>query len=107
MADDFVNERVVSDEWTWLADYVLGWGTWTINCEAGRECDVGMGVFAFGRPWGEQKRCKTTTTIFTVGVGAIHVRVADGKGPCKVRVDRGDVGLIGIRIDDPLKKEVA
>ncbi|MCV9965104.1 hypothetical protein OIU34_24710 [Pararhizobium sp. BT-229] len=51
---------------------------------------------AFGEPRGEKIRFSGSQKIVTVGIGSIHVRVDDGKGPCNVRLDQGDVGLIPI-----------
>lgn len=88
--------RDVSADWTWLSDYVYLWSDWTLNCPADRTCQVGMGIFAFGEPRGEKIRFSGHQKITSIGVGAIHVRTVDGKGPCTVRLDQGDVGLIPI-----------
>jgi hypothetical protein len=88
--------KSVGREWTWFSEYVYLYSTWTLNCPPDRQCQVGMGVMAFGEPRGEKVRFSGTTKILTVGVGSIHVRVDDDKGPCNVRLDQGDVGLIPI-----------
>jgi len=96
--------RNVGDTWTWLQDYIHLWGTFTVNCEPGRRCRVGMGIFFAGNPRGQQIDFESYVKIFTIGIGAVHVRVIDGKGPCTVQVDPGDVGLIPVyHEDDPLK----
>lgn len=100
-----VRTRIVSDQWTWFTDYVFLWANWTVNCEAGRQCQVGMGIFTGGEPRGEKIRFGPHKQFTTVGVGAIHIRVVDGKGPCTVRLDQGKVGLIPI-INTPIDLEV-
>jgi hypothetical protein len=89
-------ERVVGDDWTWFEDYVFASAEWTINCPEGRTCQVGMGVMFRGEPRGEKLRFSGFREFTTIGVGAIHARVVDGKGPCPVRLDHGRVGLIPI-----------
>ena len=91
-----VATKNVGDDWTWFQDYGFAWAQWTVNCPAGRTCQVGMGVKVFGQPRGEKIRFSPTKEFTTIGIGAIHVRVVDGRGPCKVRLDRGKVGLIPI-----------
>lgn len=88
--------KQAGDGWTWFEDYVFLWAQWTLNCPPDRTCQVGMGVNAFGEPRGEKVRFSGTQKITTVGAGAIHVRVVDGRGSCPVRLDRGDVGLVPI-----------
>jgi len=96
-----VRTRDVSDQWTWFNDYLFVWANWTVNCPADRECQVGMGVFVDGEPRGEKLRFQGSKEFLTIGVGAIHVKVVDGKGPCKVRLDSGKVGLVPI-VDTPV-----
>ena len=101
-----VNTRVVGDGWTWLADYLFAKADWTLNCEPGRTCQVGMGIFFLGEPRGEKKRFTGHTDIWTLGIGAIHVRVVDGRGPCSVRLDLGKFGTLPIiKKDNPLSTE--
>ncbi len=90
--------REVGDGWTWFEDYVFAWAEWTVNCPPDRTCQVGMGVKApwGGGPLGEKIRFSGAQTFTTVGLGAIHLRVVDGRGPCRVRLDRGNVGLVPI-----------
>jgi hypothetical protein len=94
MAQPIVIE--VSESWTWFEDYVYAWANWTINCPPDRQCQVGMGVFTLGEPRGEKIRFSGAREFTTVGLGSIHVRVVDGKGICKVRLDHGRVGLVPI-----------
>lgn len=88
--------KQVNSDWTWMSDYVFVYATWTVNCPADRECQVGMGVRMFGEPRGEKIRFSGFREFTTVGLGAIHVRCVDNKGPCAVRLDQGAVGLVPI-----------
>lgn len=89
-------EILVRDRWTHLADYVYAYATWTLNVEEGRTVQVGMGWSVGGEPRGEKLRVKKVRTFNTVGPGALSCRVVDGGGPCRVRLDEGDAGLIPI-----------
>ena len=55
-----------------------------------------MGVMAFGNPRGEKIRFSGTRKITVVGVGSLHFRVVDGKGPCKVGLIRTDMNPLSI-----------
>lgn len=88
--------RTVGSGWTWFSDYVYLWADWTLNCPPDRTCQVGMGIRLFGEPLGEKLRFSGNRKITTYGPGAVHVRVVDGRGPCPVRLDEGDVGLVPI-----------
>jgi len=91
-----VAAKDVTNDWRWFEDYAFTWAEWTVNCPSDRRCEVGMGLMAFGRPRGELREFSGYSEFATIGIGAIHVRVIDGKGPCLVRLDRGKVGLIGV-----------
>lgn len=88
--------RMVSDGWTWFADYAFAYTIFTINVPVGREVEVGTGISFQGRPRGARHRVRRHKKIITFGLGAVHVRVIDGRGLCKVRVDQGAAGLIPI-----------
>ena len=87
-------EYTVDENWTLLTKYIYLKATWTLNIEPGRQCKVGVGLKMGGKPRGERKRFEKHTTITTFGGGGVYVRVTDGKGPCRVRLDLGDVGII-------------
>ncbi|WP_334151313.1 hypothetical protein [Hyphomicrobium sp.] len=70
--------------WQWAEDYVYVTATYVVACPPNRTCQVGMGLFAFGEPRGEKIRFSGEREITVVGAGALHFRVDDGKGPCKV-----------------------
>lgn len=93
--------KQVSASWTWFADYALAYGNWTVNCPRDRTCQVGMGIKLFGTPQGEKISFSGHREFVTLGVGAIHIRCVDGRGPCKVRLDQGSVGPITI-ISEPI-----
>ncbi len=85
-------DKLVHNDWTWLADYGFPYSEWTIHCEEGRKCRVGMGVSIGGKPRGERITFENHKTFFTVGVGAIKVKVADGQGDCLIKLKQGKHG---------------
>ena len=76
--------KSATSEWTWCEDYVYAYATYVVACESGRDCQVGMGVFAFGAPLGEKIGFSGQREITVLGAGSIHMRSTDGKGPVKV-----------------------
>ena len=72
--------------WQWAEDYVYAKATYVVACPPGRTCQVGMGVFAFGKPLGEKLRFggEDGMEITILGAGSLHFRVDDGGGPCRV-----------------------
>jgi len=85
---------VEGDKWQWAEDYVLASATYTVACPADRRVQVGMGVMAFGEPRGEKIRFSGEQEITVVGAGALHFRIDDGKGPCKVGFVQASARLI-------------
>jgi hypothetical protein len=80
-----INYLIVNgDSWQWAEDYVYAKATYTVAWPSDRQVQVGMGVMAFGEPRGEKNRFSGSKEIVVIGVGALHFRVDDGKGPCKV-----------------------
>lgn len=71
-------------KWQWAEDYVYATATYVVACPPNRRCQVGMGVFALGEPRGEKIRFSGEKEITVIGAGALHFRVDDGQGPCKV-----------------------
>jgi len=88
--------RLVGDRWQWFQDYGFLYSKWTVQCPANRRCQVGMGIKMGGDPLGEKIRFSGACEFVTVGIGSIHVRVADGKGPCPVILKQGSYGLVPI-----------
>lgn len=88
--------KEVNVQWTWFTDYAYSTATWTLNAPDGRRLEVGMGIKAFGKPLGEHRKFQRHVVFTTVGIGSIHVRVLDGKGPCTVQLDQGDAGVIPV-----------
>ncbi|MGH1429380.1 MAG: hypothetical protein ACRBEE_15700 [Arenicella sp.] len=86
----------VGKEWVWFADYAFPYSKWTIICEEGRICEVGMGISFRGRPRGFKEKFSKITTVTTIGLGAIKVRTVDGLGDCKVSVEQGNHGYFPI-----------
>ncbi len=93
-------KNVEDGDWTWFADYGAVMIEWTIHCPGTRKCEVGMGMKILGEPQGERIKFSGTQEFTTVGIGAIHVRVDDGKWICPVQLDQGKVGAVTI-IDKP------
>jgi hypothetical protein len=75
----------VSDaNWQWAEDYVYATATYVVACPPDRRVQVGMGIMSFGEPRGEKLRFSGEREITVIGVGALHFRVDDGRGPCQV-----------------------
>jgi hypothetical protein len=70
--------------WQWAEEYVGLSATYWISCPPGRSCQVGMGLFMLGQPRGEKIRFSGEKEITVFGAGALHFRVDDDKGPCKI-----------------------
>lgn len=88
--------KTANEKWTWMEDYVFLYANYIVACETGRQCQVGMGVFAWDEPRGEKIRFSGQKEILTVGAGAIYIRADDGKGPVKAAFIRKQSGLIPI-----------
>jgi len=86
--------KTTTSDWTWFEDYLYAWATYRVACEPERQCQVGVGVFAFGQPRGEKISFTGERDILVVGFGAIHIRPADGKGPVKAAVAPSEHGLL-------------
>ncbi|KAB2700311.1 hypothetical protein F9K79_05295 [Ochrobactrum sp. Kaboul] len=71
-------------DWQWAEEYVYLYATYIVACPKDRQCQVGMGIFAFGEPRGEKIRFSGDREITVLGAGALHFRVDDGRGPCTV-----------------------
>ena len=84
-----VRRRSVGGNWTWFEDYIFASANWTAFCPADRTVQVGMGVSFLGTPRGEKIRFSGRREFTTIGLGAIHFRIADGRGPCEVVLHSG------------------
>ena len=91
--------KKTGDDWTWFEDYVYAWAIYQVACEPGRLCQVGMGIFAFGEPRGEKISFVGEREILVIGVGSIHIRPSDGRGPVKAAIAQKDAGLISVSWD--------
>jgi hypothetical protein len=58
-----------------------------------------MGIFSFGEPRGEKLRFTGEKEILAIGVGSLHIRPADGKGPVKAAIAQKDAGLVKVSWD--------
>lgn len=77
-------KTIEGPKWQWAETYVFAKATYLIACPADRRCQVGLGVSLFGQPRGEKLRFSGQREITVLGAGALHFRVDDGVGPCKV-----------------------
>lgn len=91
--------KTTKTEWTWFEDYAFAWATYVVACEPGRSCQVGMGIFAFGAPRGEKVSFAGEREILVIGIGALHIRPADGQGPVKAAIAQKEAGLMKVRWD--------
>lgn len=98
LASDWVRKMTGAD-WTWFEDYAVTWATYMVACEPDRTCQVGMGVFALGVPRGEKISFSGETEILVIGIGALHIRPSDGKGPVRAAIAPKESGLIKISWD--------
>jgi hypothetical protein len=86
--------REIGEEWTWLEEYALiGTADYRLACPADRVCEFGSGVFTAGTPQGTRKHFSGIQAVHVFGVGAIHVRVTDGNGPCIVGITQEAMAL--------------
>ena len=93
------NRKTTKVEWTWFDDYLFAWAKYKVACEPDRRCEVGVGIFAFGGPLGQRVSFSGEKDILVVGMGAIHIRPDDGKGPVKAAVALNEAGLIKVTWD--------
>lgn len=89
-------EKVVGPDWKWFTDYAYLTAEWTLNAESDCRLEAGLGIMAFGKPRGGRIPFSGYMRFSTRGIGAVHVRVVNGKGPCRVRLDQGFVEAIPI-----------
>ena len=75
-------------DWQWAEAYIYATATYVVACPPHRICQVGMGVMAFGLPRGEKIRFSGEQEITVIGLGALHFRVDDDAGPCRVGFSR-------------------
>lgn len=76
---------VTSDgEWKKANTYVYLSIRLVIECETGRKCEAGTGVFLNGNPRGSRRVFEGRIEMTAYGIGTLQVRAADGKGPVKV-----------------------
>lgn len=73
-------------KWFWLEEYVNLSSTYWLSCPSDRRIEYGSGVFSDGRPLGSTGTFSGTKRIEVLGVGSVHVRIADGGGPCLVGI---------------------
>lgn len=82
--------KTASDRWTWLEDYAYFSATYQLVCEPDRECEFGSGMKIGGKPRGTKSKFMGERRISVYGLGAIHVRAADGRGDVKVQMRQSE-----------------
>lgn len=87
-------EKIVGSDWTWFTDYAYLTAEWTLNSEPDCKLEAGLGIMTFGKPRGGRIPFSDYLRFSTRGIGAVHVRVVNGQGPCRVRLDQGFVEAI-------------
>jgi len=88
--------KVVTDEWTWISDYVFVLSDWIIVAEGAVELELGTGIKTFGEPRGSREVFRTAQEFQTWGAGAIHVRTKQKGAVSRVQLFRGSSTLIPI-----------
>lgn len=77
-------KQIENSDWQWAETYVYATANYIVACPPDRRVQVGMGINVFGAPRGEKIRFSGEQEIIVVGLGQLHFRVDDGKGPCRV-----------------------
>ena len=95
--NDWVKKSVAND-WVWFEDYAFLYSEYTVFCEEGCECEVGMGMSFLGEPRGEKKRYSGRLNIFTIGAGAVHIRRASGNSECLAGLAPGENRVFSVTI---------
>jgi hypothetical protein len=88
--------RLVDSDWKWMQEYVYVTAKYTIFCPNDRQCEFGSGIFSSGRPLGGRGKFNGFEDLRIYGAGSIHVRIADGKGPCFVGICEQSNFLVGV-----------
>lgn len=85
--------------WQWLEDYVyVGTAKYVIGCPWDRRCRIGSGVFIDGMPRGSQQVFSGDIDWEVLGAGALHVRIEDDGGPCRVGFYRLSASLVKVPV---------
>ena len=72
--------------WTWFEDYYYLSANYFVACEPERQCEVGTGIFSFGKPRGTITMVDGQEEITVLGIGSIHIRSGDGKGSVRAGI---------------------
>jgi hypothetical protein len=71
-------------DWRKAQSYLRAGTKFVVYCPEDRQCQVGLGLMLFGEPRGEKVRFSGKRRVVGLFAGALHFRVVDDKGPCKV-----------------------
>ena len=90
-----VKEVSVGDEWSWVEDYFVPFGRdMSVQCFPERTCEIATGIAHGDSNVGPNNRGPFSgNKEFVIGpIGAVYVRMADGKGEGKIRYYSGKIG---------------
>lgn len=76
--------KQVGREWVWFSDHAAMSVDYLVIGEAGRKYEVGTGIFFNSRPLGSKNTHSGRAEIVAYGIGALHIRQADGGPPFKI-----------------------
>lgn len=86
--------KEISSDWAWFSDHLLARVTYVVKAAEGREYQIGTGMSLWGKPRGRIQTASGITEVTAYGIGAIHVRLSDGKDLGRVCVALGDLGVV-------------
>lgn len=74
----------VGGSWEWFGDHGAFSVTYSIVGQSGRTYEIGTGISINNSPWGSRSEHQGTYEATAYGIGALHIRNADGGEPFKV-----------------------
>lgn len=93
LADDSLC-RSVGNDWVWFSDHAALSIDYAVVGPTGRMYEIGTGVSFRGKPLGTKSKHEGAYVVTAYGIGAIHVRAADGGAPFTVCVSADKMELI-------------
>jgi len=84
---------VAGSEWSWGEDYAFAYAKYIVACEPGRSCGIGTGISINKHPLGSKQTIVGVGEVAVFGIGSIHFRAADSKGPVRVKFLMTDKAL--------------
>jgi hypothetical protein len=99
LGEDSWTKVDIDNDWVWAEDYIFAYAKYTVECEPGRVCQVGMGVSIYGEPRGEKIKFSGREEISVLGAGSLHFRTADGKGASRAAFILKEKALVKANIN--------